>query len=80
MPSNFPTDTSRLTFLTERTTLKACSMDNTPPKVIYGLNGVDRNLADAMSVTRNVILNPTLVPSVGAVEIVISICLHAGGR
>jgi TCP-1/cpn60 chaperonin family protein len=49
-----------------------------PPKDI--LNEIDRNLADAMSVARNVVFNPTLVPGGGAVEMAISVGLHAGAR
>jgi T-complex protein 1 subunit gamma len=44
------------------------------------LNEIDRNLADAMSVARNVVFNPTLVPGGGAVEMAISVGLHARAR
>lgn len=36
------------------------------------LNELERNLADAMQVTRNIMLNPTLVPGGGAVEMEVS--------
>ena len=38
------------------------------------------NLADAMSVARNTVLNPRLVPGGGAVEMAISGDLHARAR
>ncbi|KAI0280657.1 T-complex protein 1 [Russula aff. rugulosa BPL654] len=64
------------TFLTECTTPKACTiLLRGPSKDI--LNEIDRNLADAMSVARNVVFNPTLVPGGGAVEMAISVGLHA---
>ena len=44
------------------------------------LNEIDRNLADAMSVARNVVFNPRLVPGGGAVEMAISVGLHARAR
>jgi T-complex protein 1 subunit gamma len=44
------------------------------------LNEIDRNLADAMSVARNVVFNPSLVPGGGAVEMAISVGLHARAR
>ena len=44
------------------------------------MNEIDRNLADAMSVARNVVFNPTLVPGGGAVEMAISVGLHARAR
>jgi hypothetical protein len=66
-------------FLTECTTPKACTiLLRGPSKDI--LNEIDRNLADAMSVARNVVFNPTLVPGGGAVEMAISVGLHARAR
>lgn len=44
------------------------------------MNEIDRNLADAMSVARNVVFNPTLVPGGGAVEMAVSVGLHARAR
>jgi T-complex protein 1 subunit gamma len=38
---------------------------------------MDRNLADATCVARNVVFNPALVPCGGAVEMAISVGLHA---
>ncbi|KAH9962602.1 TCP-1/cpn60 chaperonin family-domain-containing protein [Russula dissimulans] len=67
------------TFLTECTTPKACTiLLRGPSKDI--LNEIDRNLADAMSVARNVVFNPTLVPGGGAVEMAISVGLHGRAR
>ncbi|KAH9172192.1 T-complex protein 1 [Lactarius sanguifluus] len=67
------------TFLTECTTPKACTiLLRGPSKDI--LNEIDRNLADAMSVARNVVFNPTLVPGGGAVEMAVSVGLHARAR
>ncbi|KAI0295361.1 T-complex protein 1 [Multifurca ochricompacta] len=67
------------TFLTECTTPKACTiLLRGPSKDI--LNEIDRNLADAMSVARNVVFNPTLVPGGGAVEMAISVSLQARAR
>ncbi|KAF8486506.1 T-complex protein 1 [Russula emetica] len=67
------------TFLTECTTPKACTiLLRGPSKDI--LNEIDRNLADAMSVARNVVFNPTLVPGGGAVEMAILVGLHARAR
>lgn len=36
------------------------------------LNEVERNLADAMGVARNIVLEPRLVPGGGAVEMALS--------
>jgi len=73
------TSTRYFTFLTECTTPKACTiLLRGPSKDI--LNEIDRNLADAMSVARNVVFNPTLVPGGGAVEMAISVGLHARAR
>ncbi|KAI0272616.1 T-complex protein 1 [Gloeopeniophorella convolvens] len=67
------------TFLTECTTPKACTiLLRGPSKDI--LNEIDRNLADAMSVARNVVFNPALVPGGGAVEMAVSVGLHARAR
>lgn len=67
------------TFLTECTTPKACTiLLRGPSKDI--LNEIDRNLADAMSVARNVVFNPTLVPGGGAVEMAVAVGLHARAR
>ncbi|KAI0074218.1 T-complex protein 1 [Panus rudis PR-1116 ss-1] len=67
------------TFLTECTTPKACTiLLRGPSKDI--LNEIDRNLADAMSVARNVFFNPVLAPGGGATEMAISVGLHAKAR
>ena len=66
-------------FLTECRTPKACTiLLRGPSKDI--LNEIDRNLADAMSVARNVFFNPTLAPGGGATEMAISVGLHAKAR
>ncbi|KAF8547052.1 chaperonin Cpn60/TCP-1 [Imleria badia] len=44
------------------------------------LNEIDRNLAVALSIARNVYFNPRLAPSGGATEMAISINLHAKAR
>lgn len=55
-------------------TPKACTiLLRGPSKDI--LNEIDRNLADAMSVARNVVFNPTLAPGGGATEMAISVGL-----
>jgi T-complex protein 1 subunit gamma len=67
------------TFLTECSTPKACTiLLRGPSKDI--LNEIDRNLADAMSVARNVVFNPTLAPGGGATEMAISVGLQAKAR
>ena len=67
------------TFLTECETPKACTiLLRGPSKDI--LNEIDRNLADAMSVARNVVFNPTLAPGGGATEMAISVGLHAKAK
>ncbi|EIM92577.1 T-complex protein 1 [Stereum hirsutum FP-91666 SS1] len=67
------------TFLTECKTPKACTiLLRGPSKDI--LNEIDRNLADAMSVARNVYFNPTLIPGGGATEMAVSVGLHAKAR
>ncbi|CED83469.1 t-complex protein 1 [Phaffia rhodozyma] len=60
------------TFLTECTSPKACTiLLRGPSKDI--LNEIDRNLADAMAVARNVVFNPLLSPGGGATEMAISV-------
>ena len=67
------------TFLTECETPKACTiLLRGPSKDI--LNEIDRNLADAMSVARNVVFNPILAPGGGATEMAISVGLHAKAK
>ncbi|EMD32501.1 hypothetical protein CERSUDRAFT_118536 [Gelatoporia subvermispora B] len=67
------------TFLTECKTPKACTiLLRGPSKDI--LNEIDRNLADAMSVARNVFFDPILAPGGGATEMAISVGLHAKAR
>ena len=59
------------TFLTECESPKACTiLLHGPSKDI--LNEIGRNLADAMSVPRNVVFNPTLAPGGGATEMAIN--------
>ncbi|KDQ51155.1 hypothetical protein JAAARDRAFT_41419 [Jaapia argillacea MUCL 33604] len=67
------------TFLTECEDPKACTiLLRGPSKDI--LNEIDRNLADAMSVARNVFFNPLLAPGGGATEMAISVGLHVKAR
>ena len=67
------------TFLTACRSPKACTiLLRGPSKDI--LNEIDRNLADAMSVARNVVFNPTLVPGGGACELAINVALQARAR
>ncbi|KZP24115.1 T-complex protein 1 [Athelia psychrophila] len=67
------------TFLTECKTPKACTiLLRGPSKDV--LNEIDRNLADAMSVARNVVFNPLLAPGGGATEMAISVGLHAKAK
>jgi len=67
------------TFLTECATPKACTiLLRGPSKDI--LNEIDRNLADAMAVARNVVFNPRLAPGGGATEMAIAVGLHAKAR
>ena len=62
------------TFLDECKSPKACTiLLRGPSKDI--LNEIDRNLADAMSVARNVVFNPILTPGGGATEMAISVAL-----
>jgi T-complex protein 1 subunit gamma len=61
-------------FLDECKSPKACTiLLRGPSKDI--LNEIDRNLADAMSVARNVVFNPILAPGGGATEMAISVSL-----
>jgi T-complex protein 1 subunit gamma len=61
-------------FLTECRDPKACTiLLRGPSKDI--LNEIDRNLADAMAVARNVVFNPSLAPGGGATEMAISVAL-----
>ena len=63
------------TFLDERDSPKACTvLLRGPSKDI--LDEIDRNLADAMSVARNVIFNPVLAPGGGATEMALSVGLQ----
>jgi len=67
------------TFLTECESPKACTiLLRGPSKDI--LNEIDRNLADAMSVARNVVFNPMLAPGGGATEMAVSVGLQAKAR
>ncbi|PKI84855.1 T-complex protein 1 subunit gamma [Malassezia vespertilionis] len=62
------------TFLDKCKEPKACTiLLRGPSKDI--LNEIDRNLADAMSVARNMVFNPMLVPGGGATEMAISVGL-----
>ncbi|KAJ1655555.1 T-complex protein 1 subunit gamma [Dispira simplex] len=62
------------TFLSKCQNPKACSIIlRGPSKDI--LSEIDRNLQDAMSVARNVVFNPRLVPGGGAAEMAISVRL-----
>ncbi|CAO1625982.1 unnamed protein product [Parajaminaea phylloscopi] len=62
------------TFLEKCKDPKACTiLLRGPSKDI--LNEIDRNLADAMSVARNVVFNPLLAPGGGATEMAISVGL-----
>jgi T-complex protein 1 subunit gamma len=71
--------TRYFTFLTECTSPKACTiLLRGPSKDI--LNEIDRNLADAMSVARNVVFHPFLSPGGGATEMAIAVGLHAKAR
>ena len=59
------------TFLEECKEPKACTiLLRGPSKDI--LNEIDRNLADAMAVARNVVFNPLLAPGGGATEMAIA--------
>lgn len=67
------------TFLDECDSPRACTiLLRGPSKDI--LNEIDRNLADAMAVARNVVFNPTLAPGGGATEMAISVALAAKAK
>lgn len=67
------------TFLTECQSPKACTiLLRGPSKDI--LNEIDRNLADAMAVARNVMFNPRLAPGGGATEMAVSVLLANKAR
>lgn len=67
------------TFLEQCKDPKACTiLLRGPSKDI--LNEIDRNLADAMSVARNVVFNPILAPGGGATEMAISTGLYEFAR
>ena len=62
------------TYLTKCSSPKACTiLLRGPSKDI--LNEIDRNLADAMGVARNVVFDPRLAPGGGATEMAISVGL-----
>lgn len=62
------------TFLTKCKSPKACTvLLRGPSKDI--LNEIDRNLADAMGVARNVVFDPRLAPGGGATEMALSVGL-----
>jgi chaperonin GroEL (HSP60 family) len=65
---------SYFVFMDECKSPKACTiLLRGPSKDI--LNEIDRNLADAMGVARNVVFNPMLAPGGGATEMAISVNL-----
>ncbi|KAL1707558.1 chaperonin Cpn60/TCP-1 family [Schizophyllum commune] len=67
------------TFLTECKSPKACTiLLRGPSKDI--LNEIDRNLADAMSVARNVVFFPYLCPGGGATEMAVSVGLQQASK
>ncbi|KAI9224807.1 chaperonin Cpn60/TCP-1 family [Blastocladiella britannica] len=67
------------TFLVKCKTPKACTiLLRGPSKDV--LNEVDRNLADAMAVARNVYFNPSLLPGGGATEMAIAVRLATKAR
>ena len=67
------------TFLTQCKDPKACTiLLRGPSKDI--INEIDRNLADAMCVARNVVFDPRLAPGGGATEMAISVGLAKKGR
>jgi T-complex protein 1 subunit gamma len=67
------------TFLTKCKNPKACTiLLRGPSKDI--LNEIDRNLADAMGVARNVVWNPRLCPGGGATEMAVSVGLARRAR
>lgn len=70
---------SYFTFLTECKNPKACTiLLRGPSKDI--LHEIDRNLADAMAVARNVVFDPRLAPGGGATEMAISVGLNKKAR
>ncbi|CAB4399653.1 chaperonin-containing T-complex gamma subunit Cct3 [Rhizophagus irregularis] len=67
------------TFLTKCKNPKACTiLLRGPSKDI--LNEIERNLQDAMSVSRNVFFNPSLAPGGGATEMAISVKLAENSK
>ncbi|EPQ30618.1 uncharacterized protein PFL1_02142 [Pseudozyma flocculosa PF-1] len=67
------------TFLEECKDAKACTiLLRGPSKDI--LNEIDRNLADAMAVARNVVFNPALAPGGGATEMAVAYGLSEFAR
>lgn len=67
------------TFLDECVAPKACTiLLRGPSKDI--LSEIDRNLADAMAVARNVVFHPLLAPGGGATELAIASALLKEGR
>lgn len=75
----FPPLRRYFTFLTGCTNPKACTiLLRGPSKDI--LNEIDRNLADAMAVARNVFFNPRLAPGGGATEMAVSVLLTQKAR
>lgn len=67
------------TFLEKCKDPKACTiLLRGPSKDI--LNEIDRNLADAMSVARNVVFDPRLAPGGGATELAVAAGLHEYAR
>ncbi|KAM0788625.1 T-complex protein 1 subunit gamma [Microbotryomycetes sp. NB124-2] len=67
------------TFLTECKEPKACTiLLRGPSKDV--LHEIDRNLADAMAVARNVVFDPRLAPGGGATEMAISVGLSKKAR
>lgn len=74
-----PISSRYFTFLTECKNPKACTiLLRGPSKDI--LNEIDRNLADAMAVARNVFFNPRLAPGGGATEMAVSVLLANKAR
>lgn len=82
LPLRVPTDEksiSYFTFLTKCKSPKACTiLLRGPSKDI--LHEIDRNLADAMAVARNVVFDPRLAPGGGATEMAISVGLSKKAR
>lgn len=70
---------SYFTFLTKCKNPKACTiLLRGPSKDV--LHEIDRNLADAMAVARNVVFDPRLAPGGGATEMAISVGLATKAR